>query len=175
MQHGQPAHRRVRALSQETPLGFVKEFKEFALKGNVMDMAVGVIIGGAFGTIIASMVKDIIMPIVGIAGKADFSNMYVGLNTAARTAIKANTAIDADGKLVVPSLEKARELGPVLAYGNFITVAINFMILALCIFIMIKAINILKRQPPPPPAVPPPPTREEVLLTEIRDVLRATR
>jgi large conductance mechanosensitive channel len=151
-------------------MGFVKEFKEFALKGNVMDMAVGVIIGGAFGTIINSMINDMIMPVVGMAGKADFSSLYLPLKDETRQKI---AALEATGKAV--PLTDARALGPVLAYGNFITVAINFLILALCIFIMVKAVNSLKKQPPPAPAVPPPPSKQEVLLTEIRDALRAGR
>ncbi len=145
-------------------MGFVKEFKEFALKGNVVDMAVGVIIGGAFGTIIASMINDLIMPVVGIAGKADFSNLYLPLTESARKAV----AQAGDKGL---SLADARAAGPVLAYGNFITVAINFAILALCIFVMIKAINTLKRQPLPAPAAPPPPTKDQELLMQIRDAL----
>ncbi len=147
-------------------MGFVKEFKEFALKGNVMDMAVGVIIGGAFGTIINSMINDMIMPVVGVVWKADFSNLYFPLNDAVSKAV--STAGDKG-----MSLADARKFGPVLAYGNFITVAINFVILALCIFIMIKAMNSLKKQPAPAPAAPPPPSKQEILLTEIRDALRA--
>lgn len=147
-------------------MGFVKEFKEFALKGNVMDMAVGVIIGGAFGTIINSMIGDMIMPVVGMAGKADFSNMYLPLSSDVTEAVKAA------GKNGL-SLVEARKAGPVLAYGSFITVAINFVILALCVFMMIKLMNMLKRQAPPPPAAPPAPTKEQMLLTEIRDAIKA--
>jgi large conductance mechanosensitive channel len=156
-------------------MGFVKEFREFALKGNVMDLAVGVIIGGAFGIIVNSMVKDIIMPIVGIAGKADFSNLYIALNDKARDHIAAKTTVAANGVSSPPSLDVAREGGPVLAYGNFITVVINFIILAFCIFLMVKLMNKLKRQPEAAPAVPPPPSKEEVLLAEIRDAIRAQR
>jgi large conductance mechanosensitive channel len=152
-------------------MGFVKEFKEFALKGNVMDLAVGVIIGAAFGTIVNSLVKDVIMPVVGIAGKADFTNLYLGLNTETREKIHAATKV-VEGKPTLPSLDAAREMGPVLAYGSFITVVINFIILAFCIFLMIKAMNKLQRQPAPAPAVPPPLTKDQVLLTEIRDALR---
>jgi large conductance mechanosensitive channel len=149
-------------------MGFVKEFREFALKGNVMDMAVGVIIGGAFGLIINSMIADLIMPIVGMAGKADFSNQYIALNS---TVANAVTAAGDKGL----SLAEARKVGPVLAYGNFITVAINFVILAFCVFLMVKMVNTLKRQPPPAPAAPPPATKEEILLAEIRDAIRAQR
>ena len=121
-------------------MGFVKEFREFALKGNVMDLAVGVIIGGAFGTIVNSLVKDIILPIVGIAGKADFTNLYIGLTSQARATIHGKATI-VDGKEVLPSLDVAREAGPVLAYGSFITIVLNFVILAFCIFLMIKEIG----------------------------------
>ncbi|MBX3406006.1 MAG: large conductance mechanosensitive channel protein MscL [Phycisphaeraceae bacterium] len=151
-------------------MSFVKEFREFALRGNVMDMAVGVIIGGAFGTIINSMINDILMPVVGIAGKADFSNMYFGLTETAREKIEAATTA-ANG--VAPTLVDARAMGPVLAYGNFITVALNFVILAFCIFLMIKAMNTArKRFEHEKPAAPPPgPTPDQKLLTEIRDLL----
>ena len=153
-------------------MGFVKEFREFALKGNVMDLAVGVIIGGALGTIVNSLVKDIIMPVVGIAGKADFTNLYIGLTPATQQKVH-DAAVVVNGKEVLPSLDKAREIGPVLAYGSFLTIVLNFVILACCIFLMVKAVNRLKRQPPSAPAVPAPPTKEEVLLTEIRDAIRA--
>ncbi|MDJ1472750.1 large conductance mechanosensitive channel protein MscL [Cytophagaceae bacterium DM2B3-1] len=148
-------------------MGFISEFREFALKGNVIDLAVGVIIGGAFGKIIDSIVKDMIMPVVSIPGSVDFSNLYLPLSRKVQDGLE-----QAGGKL---SLDKARELGPVLAYGSFITVAFNFIILAMIIFLMVKAINSLKRKHqdvPPPPA---PPTKEEVLLTEIRDLLKAGR
>ncbi len=141
-------------------MGFVKEFKEFAIKGSVMDLAVGVIIGGAFGKIIDSVVKDLIMPLISsVIGSVDFSNMYVVL------------------KGVVPghpALEEARKIdGTVIfAYGNFITVAINFLLLALAVFLLVKGINSLKRKEEAAPSAPPPPTKEEVLLTEIRDLLK---
>jgi large conductance mechanosensitive channel len=151
-------------------MGFVKEFREFALRGNVIDMAVGVIIGGAFGTIINSVINDIIMPVVGIAGKADFSNMYFGLNEATRTKIAEATTKAGD---VAPSLADARGMGPVLAYGNFITVAINFVILAFCIFLMVKMMNTARKrfEKEAPAATPPGPTPDQKLLTEIRDLL----
>jgi large conductance mechanosensitive channel len=136
-------------------MGFMTEFKEFAVKGNVVDLAVGVIIGGAFGKIVDSVVGDLIMPIVGrIFGGLDFSNYYVGL------------AGQAGG---LP-LAEARKLGAVFAYGNFITVALNFAILAFIIFLMIKQINRLKNEAPPaePAATP----EDVVLLREIRDALR---
>ncbi len=153
-------------------MGFLKEFKEFAMRGNVVDLAVGVIIGGAFGTIINSVVKDVIMPVVGIAGNVDFSNMYLGLTETTRAKIHAAVTTQGDGKIISPSLDKAREMGPVLAYGNFITVVINFIILAFCIFLMIKAMNMAMRKPPPAGAAPPPLTKDQQLLTEIRDLMK---
>ena len=135
-------------------MSFASEFKQFALKGNVMDLAVGVIIGGAFGKIVDSLVGDVIMPIVGrISGGLDFSNYFIPL---------------AGQKEVV--LAEAKKAGAVLAYGNFITVAINFAILAFIIFLMVKQVNRLKKETPPaPPAAPP---EDVVLLREIRDSLR---
>ena len=138
----------------------MQEFKEFAVRGNVMDLAVGVIIGGAFGKIVDSMVGDLIMPVVGtIFGKLDFSSLYVALAHP-----PAGTIMTLDG------LKKAGV--PVFAYGNFITVAVNFAILAFIIFMMVKQINRLKKNTPPPPA-PPAATAEDVLLLrEIRDSLK---
>lgn len=141
-------------------MGFVKEFKEFAIKGNVMDLAVGVIIGGAFGKIIDSVVKDLVMPIVSaIIGQPDFSQLYVVL----KGEVPANMA-----------LEEARKIPEtaIFAYGNFITVAINFFLLALVIFIMVKGINRMKKKEEAAPSAPPAPTKEEILLTEIRDLLK---
>lgn len=134
------------------------EFKEFAIKGNVMDLAVGVIIGAAFGKIVDSLVKDIIMPIVGsIFGNLDFTNMYVVLGK-----MPADT---------VNNLAAIKEAGvPVLAYGSFITVAINFLILAFIIFQMVRAVNKMKRAEPAP--APEAPAADIVLLTEIRDALK---
>jgi large conductance mechanosensitive channel len=152
-------------------MGLIKEFREFALKGNMMDMAVGIIIGGAFGVIIKSLIDDVIMPIVSIPGKVDFSNLYIPLST------KVSEANEAAG-LTLP-LADARALGPVLAYGNFITVFINFVILALAIFMVIKMMNTARKRfekqqeiEAAAPAVPP---AEVLLLTEIRDELRAKR
>ena len=140
-------------------MGFVKEFKEFALRGNVMDMAVGIIIGAAFNKIIQSVVDDLIMPVVSsIFGFPDFSKLYIVL--------KGNVPHGA-------SLEDARKVAgsSVFAYGNFITIAINFLLLAFAIFIMIKAMNSLKRKKEAAPA-PPAPTVTEKLLSEIRDELK---
>lgn len=134
------------------------EFKEFALKGNVMDLAVGVIIGAAFGKIVDSLVNDIIMPVVGrIVGGLDFSNMFIKL---------------ADGPAGIPQTYDAlKKAGvPLLAYGNFITIVLNFIILAFIIFLMVKQMNRLKKaEPPPAPAAPP---EEVMLLREIRDSLK---
>jgi len=140
-------------------MGFVKEFKEFALKGNVIDLAVGVIIGGAFGKIVDSVVNDLIMPLVSaIIGKPDFSSLYFVLE-----------GIVPDG---LPLAEAKKIAGTsIFAYGNFITVAINFLLLALVIFIFIKGINSVKRKEKA--ATPPPsPTVDQTLLTEIRDLLK---
>lgn len=139
-------------------MGMMQEFKDFAVKGNVMDLAVGVIIGAAFGKIVDSVVTDLIMPVVGaIFGKLDFSSLFLVLGTP-----PAGTAMTLD------ALKKAGV--PVFAYGNFITVAVNFTILAFIIFMMVKQINRLKRAAPPPA---PAPTAEDILLLrEIRDSLK---
>ena len=144
-------------------MSFASEFKEFALKGNVMDLAVGVIIGAAFGKIVDSLVKDLIMPIVGkIFGGLDFSNYFILLG---------NPPADFKGAMNFADLSKAGV--PMLAYGNFNTVAINFIILALIIFWMVRQINAMKKAEPPAPPAPPAATAEDVLLLrEIRDALR---
>ncbi len=121
-------------------MGFVKEFREFAIKGNVMDLAIGVIIGAAFAKIVDSLVKDIIMPIVGlIVGPQGFKNSYIPLSDEVRAAKSANAAL---------SLEEARKLGNLLAWGNFVTEVLNFLILALIIFMMVKAMNKLRKNEP---------------------------
>jgi large conductance mechanosensitive channel len=135
-----------------------KEFKAFAMRGNVVDMAVGIIIGAAFGKIISSLVKDIIMPPIGVLlGGVDFSNLFIDLSMSGYTTIAAAEAAGA----------------PLLKYGLFINTVIDFSIVAFAIFMMVKAMNKLKKQeaeaPPPPP---PEPTTEEKLLTEIRDLLK---
>ena len=143
-------------------MGMVREFKDFAIRGNVIDLAVGVIIGGAFGKIVDSIVGDLIMPVAGAAfGKLDFSNLFVVLG-----AIPPGVATTLD------ALKKAGV--PVFAYGSFITVAVNFAILAFIIFLMVKQINRLKREAPAPAEEPAPAaTSEEVLLLrEIRDSLK---
>ena len=137
-------------------MSMASEFKEFAVKGNVIDLAVGVIIGGAFGKIVDSIVGDIIMPVVSkIFGGLDFSNYYIPL--AGQTAT---------------TLAEAKKAGAVLAYGSFVTVALNFVILAFIIFMMVKQINRLKKETPAAPAAPPAPPEDVVLLREIRDALR---
>ncbi|ATP55441.1 large conductance mechanosensitive channel protein MscL [Pedobacter ginsengisoli] len=141
-------------------MGFVKEFKEFAIKGSVMDLAVGVIIGGAFGKIIDSVVNDLIMPLISaIVGSVDFSNMYVVLKGSVTEGMALVDARKVPGAVV-------------FAYGNFITVAINFLLLALAVFMLVKGINSMKRKQEVAAAAPAGPTKEEVLLTEIRDLLK---
>ena len=135
----------------------LKEFQEFIAKGNVMDLAVGIIIGGAFGLIVSSLVADLIMPIVGaIFGGFDFSNYFIPLSST----------------VTAESLEEARKQGAVFAYGNFLTVLINFLILAWIIFLMVKAVNNLRkrlaREKPTDPEAPPP---DLTVLMEIRDLL----
>jgi len=137
----------------------LQEFKKFALRGNVVDLAVGVIIGVAFGKIVESLVNDIIMPIVGrIAGGLDFTNYFIGLTQASSQAA---------------TYEAAKKAGATLGYGTFITIAINFVIVAFVLFLVIRGMNRVVKQEEAAPAAPPPPTREEVLLTEIRDLLKA--
>ena len=138
-------------------MGMMQEFKEFAVKGSVVDLAVGVIIGAAFAKIVDSVVSDLILPLVGaVIGKLDFSNFFVVLGS-----VPAGT---------VRTLDALKKAGvPVFAYGNFITVAVNFAILAFIIFLMIKQINRLKKETPAAPAVPP---EDVVLLREIRDSLK---
>ncbi len=138
-------------------MGFIKEFKEFAVKGNVMDMAVGVIIGGAFGKIVTSLVGDVLMPVISLAtGGIDFTNLFVNLSDDAKYA----------------TLAAAQEAGAnVFAYGQFIQNIIDFLIIAFCIFLMIKGMNKLKKKEEPAPEAPAGPTQEE-LLAEIRDLLK---
>ena len=139
-------------------MGFIKEFKEFAMKGNVMDMAVGVIIGGAFGKIVTSLVNDVLMPVISLAtGGIDFTNLFINLG-------------EGDYK----TLAAAQEAGAsVFAYGSFIQNVVDFIIVAFCIFLMLKGINKLnrKKEEPEAPAAPAGPTQEE-LLAEIRDLLK---
>ncbi|MGV3762256.1 large-conductance mechanosensitive channel protein MscL [Parapedobacter sp.] len=134
-------------------MGVMKEFKEFAMRGSVVDLAVGVVIGGAFGKIVTSLVNDIIMPPIGyLTGGIDFAEM----------------------KYVIEPADEANGIAEVaIMYGNFINVIIQFLIIAFCIFLVIKGINSLKRKEEEVPAAPPEPSKEEVLLTEIRDLLKS--
>lgn len=133
----------------------LEEFRKFALRGNVVDLAIGVIIGAAFGAIVQSVVGDILMPVIGaVTGGLDFSNYFIALSS----------------KVTADSLVEARKQGAVLAYGNFITLVINFIIVAFVLFLVIRLMNQLIRKEA---AKPPAPTKQEELLTEIRDVLKA--
>jgi len=134
----------------------LKEFRDFAMKGNVVDLAVGIIIGAAFSAIVTSLVGDIIMPIIGSIGGLDFSNYFIGLSK----------NVDAG------NLADAKKQGAVLAWGNFLTLTINFLIVAFVLFMVIRAMNTLKRKDEAAPAAPPKPTAEVALLTEIRDLLK---
>ena len=142
-------------------MGFLKEFKEFAVKGNVMDMAVGVIIGGAFGKIVTSLVNDVIMPPIGlVVGGVDFTDMKLTLK---------QQVLDAAGEVLSPAVT--------WNYGAFIQQVVDFTILAFCVFLMVKVMNSLNKKkeepkPAPAPAPEPEPTAEEKLLTEIRDLLK---
>ncbi len=139
----------------------LKQFRDFALKGNVVDLAFAVIIGAAFGKIVDSLVKDIVMPVVGLFGSADFSNYFLPLSRG----------------VTATNLGDAQKQGAVLAWGSFVTTVVNFLIVALVLFAIVRLINALRHREtaePAPAAPPPPPTREEMLLAEIRDLL-ATR
>lgn len=139
----------------------LKEFKEFALKGNVVDLAIGVIIGGAFGKIVESMVADVIMPLVGaVSGGLDFSNKFVLLKSLT-------------GDVAQPATyAKAKEVGATFGYGQFLTVTINFLIVAFVLFLVVKMMNRLKKQEAAAPAAPSEPSKSEILLEEIRDLLK---
>lgn len=142
-------------------MSIIKEFKEFAMKGNVVDLAVGVIIGVAFGKIVTSMVNDVLMPPIGkLMGGVNFTDLFYNLDTT---------------KGPFASLKAAKDAGAaVIAYGSFINTVIDFTIVAFCIFMVVKGMNSMKKKPVPvAPAAPPEPTKEEKLLGEIRDILRA--
>lgn len=131
-------------------MSMLKEFREFAVKGNVVDMAVGVIIGGAFGKIVSSLVADVVMPPIGvIVGGVKFTDLALELKAA-----------------------EGEQAAVLLKYGNFLQTVFDFLIVAGAVFLMVRAINRLKRQPQPAPSTPPPPPRQEVLLEEIRDLLK---
>mgnify|MGYP000919709834 FL=1 len=136
-----------------------KEFRDFAMKGNAVDLAIGVIIGAAFGKIVESMVGDLFMPILGaITGGLDFSNYFTALSS----------------KVTALSLEEARKQGAVLAWGNFLTIALNFAVVAMALFVVVKGMNYLKRKDEAAKAEAAPP-KQEVLLSEIRDILKDRR
>jgi len=134
----------------------LKEFRDFAMKGNVVDLAVGIIIGAAFSAIVTSLVGDIIMPLIGSLGGLDFSNYFLGLSK----------------NVTATNLVDAKKQGAVLAYGNFLTLTLNFIIVAFVLFMVIRAMNTLKRKEETKPAEPPKPSAEVALLTEIRDLLK---
>jgi large conductance mechanosensitive channel len=141
---------------EQDQMGIIKEFQDFAVKGNVLDMAVGIIIGGAFGTIVKSLVDDVIMPPIGLLlGGVDFSDLFLSLKGGSYA-----------------SLAAAKEAGaPVIAYGQFINNVISFIVVAWAVFLLVKAMNNFKKKQEAAPAAPPAPTKDQVLLTEIRDLL----
>jgi large conductance mechanosensitive channel len=135
----------------------LKEFREFAMRGNVVDLAIGIIIGAAFGAIVNSLVGDVIMPVVGaVTGGLDFSNYFLPLS----------------GKVTAVALADAKKQGAVLAWGNFLTLTLNFIIIAWVMFMVVKVMNRLRKQQAAEPEAPPAPSAQEVLLTEIRDLLK---
>ena len=134
----------------------LKEFRDFAMKGNVVDLAVAVIIGAAFGAIVNSLVADIIMPVVGAFGSLDFSNYFLALSK----------------NVTASNLADAKKQGAVLAYGSFLTLTVNFIVVAFVLFMVIRMMNQLKHKEAAAPAEPPKPSAEVVLLTEIRDLLK---
>lgn len=138
---------------------FLKEFKDFAMRGNVLDMAIGVVIGAAFGKIVSSLVDDLIMPLVGVAtGGMNFTDYKIMIKGA---------VTDAAGAVITPEVT--------LNWGTWVQTVVNFLIVAFCIFVMIKAINRFKRKEEEAPAAPPVPTKEEELLTQIRDLLQSQK
>jgi large conductance mechanosensitive channel len=151
-------------------MSILKEFKEFAMRGNVVDLAVGVVIGAAFGKIVTSLVNDVIMPPIGkLTGGVDFNDLYVNLDPA-----KLAQYVNASGGKIDPNhvtLAQAKAAGAaVIAYGSFLSTILDFLIVAFCIFMLVKVMNRLWKQPPPAAAAP---TPTETLLSEIRDVLKA--
>jgi large conductance mechanosensitive channel len=141
---------------EQRGMGLLKEFRDFAMKGNVVDLAVAVIIGAAFGAIVTSLVNDIIMPIVGMLGGLDFNNYFVPLSK----------------NVTATNLADAKKQGAVMAYGSFLTLVVNFVIVAFVLFIVIRLMSQFKRKEAAAPAEPPKPSAEVVLLTEIRDLLK---
>ncbi len=150
----------------------LEEFKQFALRGNVADLAVGVIIGAAFGKIVTALVSDVIMPpIASLVGNIDFTNIYLPLSEKVRQAQETYAAAPATSGGHLP-LDLAQKAGPVLAWGDFVTITLNFLIVAFCIFLLVKGMNALKRHEVAT-APPPEPSTQEKLLTEIRDLLKS--
>ena len=151
----------------------LEEFREFALRGNVADLAVGVIIGAAFGKIVTALVSDVIMPPIGrLVGNLDFTNLYLPLSDKVTQAQAAYAASPTTLGGHLP-LDLAQKAGPVLAWGDFTTITLNFLIVAFCIFLLVKGMNALKRHEEAKPTLPPEPTAQEKLLTEIRDLLKS--
>ncbi|HVT90542.1 MAG TPA: large conductance mechanosensitive channel protein MscL [Tepidisphaeraceae bacterium] len=170
----------------------LKDFRDFAMKGNVIDLAVGVIIGASFGAIVQSLVGDVLMPPIGkLVGNLDFSNLYISLssaiderNVALAKSIAATQPAGSEGMLGSAAtllgmsgrlpLEEAKKLGPVIAYGKFLTALINLIIVAFCLFMVVKGMSVAQRRMEREKAAepPPPPTQDVVLLTEIRDILK---
>jgi large conductance mechanosensitive channel len=148
-------------LKPQQIMGFFSEFKEFAMKGNLLDLAVGFVMGAAFSKVTSSFIDGMVMPLVGMLQGKDFSNLYFGLNEAAQTAAGQGLP-----------LAKAKEAGPVFAWGAFVTVTIEFIVVAFVMFMIIKGVNATKKQEAAAPAAPPEPTASEKLLAEIRDALK---
>lgn len=139
-------------------MGMIKEFKEFAMKGNLVDMAIGVVMGGAFGKVVSGFIDGMVMPLIGkLLGGVDFNNLYVSLSDKITPGLP---------------LDKAKELGPVLAYGSFITVVVDFIVVAAVIFLVVKALNNMKKKEAEAPAAAPEPSNTDKLLMEIRDNLK---
>ena len=152
-------------IQPDREIKILKEFKEFAMRGNVVDLAVGVVIGAAFGKIITAIVNDLIMPPISkLTGGINFANQFINLSPGKMLA---------NGQPIKTLAEAKTAEVPVIAYGDFFTTVLDFVIVAFCIFLMVKGVNRLQRQPPPPPPPPPEPTAQEKLLAEIRDILKA--
>lgn len=148
-------------------MSILKEFRDFAMRGNLIDMSIAFVMGAAFTKVTSAFIDGMVMPIVGLVQGKDFSNFYYPLSQKVRMAI-----VEAEALGTSLTLEKAREAGPVFAYGRFITVTIEFILVAFFMFLLLKAMNKMRRKEEAKPAAPPAPTKEEILLTEIRDALR---